>query len=263
MRCIFILLIFFCITSLNSQKTVQPKQVNIDLKGVIYKEERAFDIRIHTNGFSMSYNKGQLLTYYKTRYYHFDFGILKDARERRQNKNISFPNEGSSSSFIYGKRNVFFQLRGGIGEKRYLSEKANRRGLAVGLNYEGGITLGLLKPYYLDLIVIPEDNIRESFLESRKYSEELHDAFLNENDIFGGSGFFKGIEETTLIVGAHAKFGAHFALGAFDRVVKAIETGVMIDIYPKKVPVLVERDEIENKFYYLNLYILFQFGRRR
>ena len=179
---LFIFLFLFGYSILIGQKTVQPKQVNIDLKGVIYKEERAFDIRVHTNGFSLSYNKGQLLTYYKTRYYHFDFGFLKDARERRQNKNISFPNEGSSSSFVYGKRNVFFQLRGGIGEKRYLSEKANRRGLAVGLNYEGGITVGLLKPYYLDLIVIPEDNIRESFLESRKYTDEIHSAFLNEND---------------------------------------------------------------------------------
>jgi hypothetical protein len=33
-----------------------------------------------------------------------------------------------------------------VGEKKYFSEKAKRRGVAVGVNYEIGATLGLLKP---------------------------------------------------------------------------------------------------------------------
>jgi hypothetical protein len=249
--------------ALNGQKVFQPKQVNINTKGVIYNEERAYDFRIHQSGFSFGYIKGELLTYYKTKYYFVEFGHMKDPRERRQNKNISFPSEGSSTSYTYGKRNSFFQIRAGIGRKRYLSEKAKRKGLAVGVNYQAGLTLGLLKPYYLKLLVIPEDNITNSFLDEQKYSEENHDKFIDDNDIFGGSSFFKGIEETSITVGAHGKLGLHFALGAYDKSVKAIETGIMVDIFPKKVPILVERDEVANKFYFLNLYINLQLGGRK
>ena len=254
--------IFSCV-ALHSQKVFQPKQVNINTKGVIYNEERAYDFRIHQSGFSIGYMKGDLLTYYKTRYYFVEFGYMKDPRERRQNKNISFPGEGSSTSYAYGKRNSFFQIRAGIGQKRYLSEKARRKGLALGINYQAGLTLGLLKPYYLKLIVIPEDNIQNSFLDEQKYSEENHDKFLDDNEIFGGSSFFKGIEESNITVGAHAKLGLHFSLGAFEKSVKAIETGVMVDFFPKRVPILVDRDEIRNKFYFLNLYINLQLGKRK
>ena len=41
-------------------------------------------------------------------------------------------------------------LRVGMGAKRYFSEKAKRKGIAIGINYQAGVSLGLLKPYYLD-----------------------------------------------------------------------------------------------------------------
>ena len=62
--------------------------------------------------------------------------------------------------------------------------------------------------------------------------------------------------------GIQGKLGLFFSLGAFDKYVKAVETGIMFDIYSKKLPIMVETDEISNKPYFFNFYVNFLFGKR-
>jgi len=54
-----------------------------------------------------------------------------------------------------------------------------------------------------------------------------------------------------------------WALGAFDKKAKAFETGVMLDVFPRKVPLMIEREGVGNSFYFAKLYISFQFGQRK
>ena len=256
------LIIIICFAlGLKAQTVLQPKQIAFDWKGVVYKNETAFDIRLHTNGFAFAVNFGELKTYYKTTYYHLEFGWIKDPRERKQNKNSRITLFNNSTSFIYGKQNSFMVLRAGIGTKRYLSEKAKRKGVAVGINYEVGPSLGLIKPYYLALERIGEGNERFSSVE--RYSEENHDLFLNYNKIVGSGGFFKGYDEISLVPGVQGKIGMHFSLGAYDKTVKALEGGLMFELYTKKIPIMIENDEIKNSPYFVNLYVNLQFGKRR
>ena len=250
------------ITSMFGQKVFQPKPVEYNLKGVVFSEETVFEVRAHTQGFAIGFKKGKLKSYYRTTYFGLEFGYIKDGRERRRNKNLSISGEGLSSPFIYGKRNQLFNFRFSMGEKRYLSEKTRRRGLAVGVIYEGGASLALLKPYYVRVIRTEADRVTQR-LEDIKYSEDNHDDFLNDEIIYGGTNFFKGFTELSPRVGLHGKLGMHWALGAFDKQVKAAEAGLMVDIYPGNIPLLVERNEISNSFYFAKLYISFQFGKRK
>ena len=64
-------------------------------------------------------------------------------------------------------------------------------------------------------------------------------------------------------VGLHGKLGMHWALGAFESSVKAAETGVMFDIFPGKVPLLIEHGDIKNNFYYFKFYLSLQLGSRK
>ena len=120
----------------SSQSTFQPKQVELDLRGVIYRSERSVDFRLHTNGMALALNIGKIKTYDQTNYLHFEVGFIKDPREKKQNKNLSIGPFGQSNSFAFGKINHVFVLRGGWGYRRFLSEKAKRKGLAIGYNYE-------------------------------------------------------------------------------------------------------------------------------
>ena len=235
----------------------------LDLKGVVYKKELGFEAKLHTNGYAVSVNFGDIITYYKTRYYMFEIGVMGDPREQSQNKNLSFPFQSLSRSFKFGKQNSVIMLRGGIGTRKYLSEKAKRKGIAIGYNYEIGPTLALLKPYYLNLFYVGErDGQQILTLQSEKYSPENAAKFLNFNDIHSSAGYAKGFGEIDVVPGAQAKLGFFFSLDAFDEYSKTIEVGMMSDVFLRKIPIMVETESISNKPYFVNFYLSFHIGIR-
>ncbi len=261
MRPILITLVILLglLSTTSAQVVFQPKQIDYNNKGILYDFERSYDFKVYTNGFSLGLTFGEIESYYKTSYFSFEFGTLKDFRERRQNKNFTFTGEGLSSSFVYGKQNSIYMMKFGQGKKVYLTEKAKRKGLAVGLNYTYGLTVAWKKPYFIEIV---DPNDFEELITVRR-TEENQEDFLNWNIIFGGSSFFEGFWQIRPTVGAHAKIGAHFAFGAFDDSVKSVEVGLMADAFPRRLPILVERDDIRNRFVYINMYLLAQFGKRR
>jgi hypothetical protein len=258
-------LLFFLPVLATAQQTLSIGQNNYEnKKGIIYNKEIAFNLKLHTNGIAAGMQFGTIKTYYKTRYWGIEFGELKDTRETRQNRNNQIINiDGSFRGFIYGKQNNFYALRATFGEKRYLSEKARRKGLAVGISYSAGPTLGLLKPYYLVLRYV--ENPAFNNYRSEKFSSANEARFLDIDNIYGADSFAKGLGELKFLPGAHAKFAMHFDWGAFDEFVKAFEVGVMADFYLKKVPIMVESPLINNsgnQALFLNLFINFQLGKR-
>jgi hypothetical protein len=260
------LLLFFCFVVFNgeAQTTIHPKQIDYGLRGILYKEENSFSTRLHTNGIALGLNFGKIRTYYLTRYYHVDLGILKHPKEYRQPVNFQSGNIliKSSTAFAYGKQNNFLVLRGGIGEKRYFSEKAKRKGVAVGVSYEVGPSIGILKPYYLNLNRVEPGGVND-FISTEKYSKENEDVFLDVTQIYGSASFFKGIDEIKLVPGFHIKGGAHFSVGAFDKFVRAVEVGIMIDGFFQRVPIMILREDVKNQPVSTNIYLLVELGKRK
>ncbi len=242
-----------------AQNTFQPKQIVNNNVGIVYDKEFTLDVRLHTNGFALAANFGRLKTYYRTRFYQFEIGELRHPKEERESFDYPNSNGRSSKSFFFGKQNSLYVIRGGLGEKRYFSEKAKEKGLAVGISYLLGPSIGLLKPYYLDFWGT------DGLIFSAKYSEENADLFLDNSRIFGSSGFSKGLGEIAVLPGIHGKAGVHLDWGAFDEFVKALEIGIMFDVYFKKVPLMVDNSEIqnaENRPFFINLYLNLQLGKR-
>ena len=235
-------------------------------KGIIYDKEFSVDLKIlQTNGYALGVNWGNIKTYYLTRFYNIEFGEIKNPREYRQRFEAYLGSSFNDISrpFIYGKQNKFFVLRAGMGEKRLLSDRARRKGLAIGVSYELGPSLGLLKPYYLEFIV-DTDEIRRKI--SKKYTPENESQFLDVTGIYGGAGFSKGLSELSVVPGGHLKAALHFDWGAFDEFVKAIELGFVVDFYFKKIPIMVESSKLEgvrNSPVFINLYLNLQIGKRK
>lgn len=258
---LLIALFFLHLTEGISQTIVQPKQLDYSSVGILYNEERSIELRPHTNGGAIAVHFGKIVTYYKTRYYQFDLGLIRHPKEFRQSItfNSGNPFARTSNSFTYGKQNHFLVLRGGVGEKIYFSDKAKRKGVAVGINYEFGASIGLLKPYYLNLSRLEDDGFTD-YISTERYTEENKDLFLDDTKIVGPASFFRGFGQITALPGVHARVGAHFSLGAFDQYVKAIEMGIMVDAYFKRVPIMI----IENNSpVFINGYLSFYLGKRR
>ena len=263
--CLPVLLLFVGV--LSAQQTIELGQNYYDdTKGVVYNREFTVDLKLHTNGFAFGVNIARLKTYYLTNYLNFEFGELKHPKQFRQSFDFSPINTGRvARAFVFGKQNNFFLLKGGYGQKRYLSEKAKRKGVAIGLSYSVGPTLGLLKPYYLELKYFNEPNSDNIVVRSEKFSEDNADAFLDITRIVGASAFSRGLGELSVTPGGHAKFAVHFDWGAFDEFVKALEAGVMVDFFFQKVPIMVESERVENtenQPIFFNLYLSLQLGKR-
>lgn len=268
------LLAFICISGLYAQSDFAPR-FDDGAKGVVYNKEFSVDLRAHTNGlFAFAVNFGKIKTYYKTKYYHFEIGEIKHNKEFRT-RELSRTNISGANSYVFGKQNNFFVLRGGLGTKRYLTEKAVRKGLAVGINYEYGPSIGFIKPYYLN---VRSDSDSNTSTRSIRYTEENAAKFLDINKVQGYSGFTKGLGEVSVVPGINGKFGLHFDWGAFDEFVKAIEVGVMADIYLKTIPIMVDDAtvsiqgqnpveitpaNVRNRPFFINLYLSLQLGKRR
>ena len=247
-----------------AQKSFQPKQVDFDWKGVVYRNEYTGNLTLHTNGYSLAYNNGKIKTYYKTSYYHIELGVMNDPREQKQNRNIPLSFNKVSQSFKFGKQNSLYILRVGKGEKKLISEKAKRKGVAIGYNYEAGPSIAFLRPYYLELIYNFEQNGRPfNELRSEKYSPDNAGKFLDYNSVFGGAPGSKGWTELGIVPGIQGKFGVFFSLGAFEQYAKSVEIGLMGDLFIRKIPIMVETQAISNKPYFLNFYATVEFGKRK
>jgi hypothetical protein len=249
------LLLVFALTNASAQQ-VDFQQGN---KGIVYNKEYSYDFKLHTRGLAIGYSRGQIKNYYTTPYYHIEIGELHHHRERQQN--FDFPRSAAGFSFrpfVFGKQNSLYVVRGGYGEKRYLTEKADIKGVAIGISYELGATLGLVKPYYLDLFRLGDGTISNQIV-SEKYSAKNAPDFLNINKINGSSSFFKGWNELQVMPGVNAKIALHLDWGAFDQYVKAVDVGIMADVFAKKVPIMVADD---NRPFFINAFVNLQLGKR-
>lgn len=142
-----------------------------------------------------------------------------------------------------------------MGQKRYYTEKASKNGVAVALTYSGGLTAALIKPYYLEI-----GGARDGSLgTAMKYTPENAKLFLDPYRIHGKGNLLKGVGETKIIPGVHGQIGVHLDWGAFDEFLKAVEVGIMLDVFPKKLPIMITE---ENRPYFMNLYVSLQLGKR-
>lgn len=271
------LFLIFGAVSAFSQGVYNPKELNNGSKGILFDKEFAADLQLNTNGISLGVNLGKLRTYYKTTFYHISIGELKHPKEFKNREDIRTSNfQENSRSYVFGKQNSLYAIRVGKGVKKYLSEKARRKGLAIGYSYEFGPTLGLLKPYYLELRRAEVTNIVVPTLVSEKYSLENADVFLDPDRIFGASSFIKGISEIKPRPGIHLRGGLHFDWGAFDEFVKAMEIGLMADIFFGEINILVDDvdvispspasvlpENVNNQPFFINFYVSIQLGKRR
>jgi hypothetical protein len=235
--------------------------------GYIYSQELSFDFKILTpRAFAFGVNVGKLLSYDRTRFYNFEFGDLRHSLEYRQNLDRRLVNSNRvSRGFIFGKQNNAFVLRAGMGEKRYFSEKAKNKGLAVGASYQIGANLGIIKPYYLEILRAVDPGSTQVRISEERYSPENENLFTDLNSIMGSASFSQGLSEISIMPGFHAKAAAHFDWGAFEELVKAVEAGIQIDVFFKDVPIMIESPNlpnVENSPIFINLYLNLQLGKR-
>ena len=213
-----------------------------DEKRALIRNERTFHLSLNSNGWGGGFAFGKMVNIYRKKLYSVELVTIKDAKELK----INNPYQPEFHRFIYGKNNVFYNLRFGFGHLFKLYDKKDKGGIEVRWFYNTGPLLGLLKPVYYVTGVDP--------YTTEKFNSSLHTA----SSILGGASYFKGFDELSVVPGAFVKIGTSFEFSKKDLVVNALEGGLTLDIFPKKVDLMANN---KNQFYFLAIFVSYRFGK--
>lgn len=268
MRLLLLSAFFFVMTVTMTAQQRLPGNQNIyeaTGRGIIYDKEVNFSFGLNTpRNIFFGVRSGTLVTFDKLRFWSVSLGNIRHPRERRENPDRVNPvTNRISRAFTLGKINQLYALRVGFGTRKYLSEKARQRGVAIGYSYQVGPTLGLLKPYYVEFIVREPDG--GNTIEDVRFTGDNAALFLNQDRIFGASTWTVGLSEIRPRPGIHVRGAAHFGFGAFDETPKILEVGMMADFFPGNTDLLLESEltpGVTNPPVFLSLFLNVQFGKR-
>ena len=228
-------------------------------KDMLFEKFWSSGLNITNSGFNFNYARGQITNVHTRKFFEVEFTTMHHPKEYKQTQDFGFSQVGvpNPKPFVYGKENSFYNLNISYGVYKELGRKADRAGVSIGIKAIGGFSLGILKPYYLDLLY-PIDNFSAN-LVSERYSEINRDKFLDINSIYGGSGYQYGLTQLKFIPGFHSKMGLHFDYAIYDEYLKSIEAGVFFNAYYKSVPLMILK---KNQQFYPGIYVGFEFGKK-
>ncbi len=252
----FLLILFFTVSCFAQSKKKQRQEekrehinslIRQEEEGVItYKKSFLFGAKLITDGYGAFFELGRASSVKKSMLYQLEISERKDKKEEK----VSY--YANTVPYIYGKINFFYPVKLGVQQQILLGNKSNKNGVSVTANYGGGISAGLLRPYYVQV----QQGNQINYI---KYNSADSAAFLTSK-IFGGPSFGKGWSDMTVVPGLYAKAAVRFDYGSYNEVISAIEVGVTGDYYTKKVPLLAYNPE---KQFFFSGYVSILFGKRK
>ena len=240
-------------TTQKSRKEQKREKINAQIKaeeeGVIaYRKHFAFGIKLVSDGYGITFEKGYSKSVKKTTLFQLEISERKHQKEVKQTNNFS----PTASPFIYGKINFFSPVKLGVQKQFLLGNKSNKNGVSVTANIGGGLSLGLLRPYELQV----EKNGELVYV---RY--ESDDSLLfKTGTINAGPGLGKGWNHLKFTPGLYVKPGLRFDYGRYNDLLTAIEVGVAAEFYSKKVPQMFDNKQ---KQFFFSAYFTVMFGKRK
>lgn len=239
-------------TARKDKKAAKKEQVAKLLKmeeegEIIFHKQNAFGLKLTTDGYGLSFEWGKFKSNRVATIFQIELNEKKHPKEKRESYSFGAFNV---NSIIFGKTNNFYQLKLGMGQQRIIGGKGNKNGVAVMAVYAGGLSAGLVKPYYVDVVGKNDERFRSTF------PTIIDSAY----DVIGASGFTVGWGELKIRPGAHAKAGLRFDFGRFNETVTAVEAGVSAEFYAQKISQIVYSKE--KQFFFCG-YVTLLLGRRK
>lgn len=237
-----------------SRKDAKRDKINAQIKaeeeGVIaYKKHFAFGLKLNSDGYGISFEKGYAKSVKSSTLFQLEITERKHQKEEKQ----SNPNPAvSTSPIIYGKINFFYPVKLGVQKQFLLGNKSNKNGVSITGNIGGGLALGLLRAYEVEV----DKNGERTFV---RYDSE--DSLLFKNGpYYGGPGLGRGWNHLKFTPGLYIKPGLRFDYGRYNDLLAAIEVGVAAEFYSKKIPQMINNKERQM---FLSAYFTVLFGKRK
>jgi len=240
------------------KKKKRPKRIT---------EEFSFGGGLSSDGWRILGERAVLKGNDLTTFYFFTISEKQHPKETKVlNENFAsiFPDQPLPLPYKYGKVNNFYQFKLGYGQKRQITGRLDKKSVIIHWVYAGGLSIGLLKPYHLD-VLIPEGNntFRRELIDYEQ--EEFQHVFLDETLIVGGGDFSNGLDALSIRPGIVMRSGFYFDYETNynketnRKTFAGMEVGASLELYPGNVPLMAT---VPSRFFFANLYVDARFGRR-
>jgi hypothetical protein len=256
------------------QTTVMPKTKVIPksnlqlskrlLKAPPIKSEWSVGFRLQSDGWAFFMDFGKAIKLdpkypnyqYSTRLFQLELAEKVDLRQKLTINGLS--SSSNSLGYVFGKVNKFYQARFNFGQRIKIAGKPDPHSASVHWLVAGGLSVGIIKPY--KIVALVNDPIFGFVEKTIQYEPAYREVFLNPDLIFGSAGFSAGLDQLKYIPGLHLKTGLHFDFSKEKTTLLAAEVGASVDFYSDPIQIMLDD---QNKKTFANMYISFQFGKRK
>ena len=157
---------------------------------------------------------------------------------------------GTGGSYVYGKQNYLFAIRPQYGREINLFRKSSEGGVNINGILAAGPTIGLLKPYYVQ-IYYGRGVIRDEVFDPKKHTP---------SNIAGSGGLFEGLGQAQIVPGVNLKAALNFELDAFRQSNISLEVGFLAEAYTQKMNIMAFA---ENRNVFTSGYLTIFFGGKK
>jgi hypothetical protein len=222
-----------------------------------YRQQFGLGGKLNTNGWSglMYYQKRMGWT--QAQFYQLSFSEIKHEKQvKQQGTNSAFPQLGNATPFVFGKINNLYTLQLGYGRERLLLPAVLEGSISVGFRLQAGLSLAMLKPYYVKLIYADNNT---AYLQEERYTEENKDKFLKQGEILGSAKWSKGLGEITYVPGGYINGAITIEPPKSKTFIQTITLGGQFALYTKSLPIMADRKAYRDQE---NFYVGLVLGKR-
>lgn len=173
--------------------------------------------------------------------------------------NVRHPSERAYSltngnRLILGKQFYLFPFRGQWGREFTLFRRADAQGVQLNGILAGGPTLGLLKPYYVQVVT--------NQTPRRTYEVPYDPALVQNRDVYivGSGSLFRGFDRLRIEPGLNAKAAVSIELDAFQTSSIGLETGLLVEGYRREITLI---PGVANRQFFTSGFLTLYYGIKR
>ena len=237
-------------------RIARPRLIPVRPKTIT--KELTFGLRLNTDGWGFYSNFCKVKpvdqkhpdNFHNLLFYEFEIGEKKDPKEHKTPSGAT-NRFGGSSTYKYGKINSLYTVKLGAGFQKLLAGKPDTGCVALHWVNTAGFSLGVLKPYYLNV---------DSDPHTISFSDATEESFLDQRSIEGYAGFSQGLNEAKFVPGGYLRTALNFDFSTNNHNVLGLQVGVTADIYSQKMQLMAS--SLPARLAYYSLFIAAQFGKR-
>ncbi len=237
----------FNLSGQDTKDAISRLESGEDLK-VLYRNEASFGAFVHSaGGIGIAYRRGKQINVDRKRMLEVEMQNFKHPKEVKSVNSYY----QSSQGYVYGKLNSILLVRSSVGFQNILFQKSEKKNVEIRYSTFVGATLAFAKPVYLEI----KKNNSPDIPTTERYDPDIH----HQEDIFGKAPFFTGINHTRIVPGGYAKLALSFEYADRYDAIKAIETGVIADVYPQGLQIMAFN---KKQNVYVSLYVKMIWGKK-